>query len=180
MIRFIYILITICCLQSCDRSKEKRDDQQYVATTSQDVQSGNKLDIGSMAPEFSLPDRKGRQVSLSDFRGKYVFLDFWASWCLPCRKENPDLVRVYNKFKGQNFEMLGIAFDKKREKWIDAIQSDGLEWPQVSDLKYFDSEMIELYSIVNVPTTMLVDPEGKIVAMNLHADELENLLSKLL
>jgi peroxiredoxin len=89
-------------------------------------------------------------------------------------------VKVYNQYRHQNFEILGIAFDKRKDKWIDAIKADGLEWPQVSDLKYFDSEMIELYGIVNVPTTILLDPEGKIVALDLHAIELEKLLGEVL
>ena len=180
MLRLIILLLSIISIFSCSGSKEDRQDTKFEESPSEVVKSVQKLEIGSIAPNFSLPDPDGRLIHLSDFRGKYIFLDFWGSWCLPCRKENPELVKVYNQFKGQDFEILGIAFDKKKDKWIDAIESDGLEWPQVSDLKYFDSEMIGLYNIVNVPTTMLLNPEGKIIAINVHADELEKLLKKLL
>ncbi|MCK5701089.1 MAG: TlpA family protein disulfide reductase, partial [Cyclobacteriaceae bacterium] len=116
--------------------------------------------IGSVAPDFSLPDPDGNMITLNSLRGKYVFLDFWASWCEPCMLENPNLVVVYDKFKDSDFEILGVSFDKKKENWTKAIEHDGLEWEHVSDLKYFDSEMIDLYNIVNVPTTILLDPKG--------------------
>jgi len=141
-------------------------------------QNIKKLAIGSVAADFSLPDVDGKLIQLSSFRGKYVFLDFWASWCQPCRVENPELVKVYDKFKGDHFEILGVSFDKKRENWLKAIEKDGLEWKHVSDLKYFDSEMIQLYNIVNVPTTILLDPEGKIIAKNIHSGELEEILEE--
>lgn len=140
--------------------------------------SVKKLSIGSIAPDFSLPTPDGEIIQQASFRGKYLFLDFWASWCQPCRAENPDLVKVYNKYKGEHFEILGISFDKKRENWIKAIKQDGLEWVHVSDLKYFDSELIQLYNIVNVPTTILLDPQGKIIAKNIHSHELDLILKK--
>lgn len=140
--------------------------------------SVKKLAIGSIAPDFSLPTPEGESVQLTSFQGKYLYLDFWASWCQPCRAENPDLVKVYNKYKGANFEILGVSFDKKMESWIRAIEQDGLEWKHASDLKYFDSEMIQLYNIVNVPTTMLLDPQGKIIAKNIHSRELDLILSE--
>lgn len=132
--------------------------------------------IGSIAPNFSLKNPDGMLVSLSSFRGKYVYLDFWASWCQPCRLENPDLLKVYEKYRGQDFEVLGISFDKKKEAWLKAIAQDKLTWAHVSDLKYFDSEMVDLYNIVNVPTTFLLDPEGVIIAKNIHATELAHIL----
>lgn len=180
MVRLMILFLSIITLFSCGGSKEDRQNAKLEESPSDVVESTQKLQIGSIAPDFSLPDPGGKLIHLSDFRGKYLFLDFWGSWCLPCRKENPELVKIYNQFKDHNFEILGIAFDKKKDKWIDAIESDGLEWPQVSDLKYFDSEMIGLYYIENVPATMLLDPEGKIIAINVHANELEKLLKKLL
>ncbi len=137
-----------------------------------------KLALGAVAPDFSLPDPDGKLIQMSSFRGKYLFLDFWASWCQPCRMENPDLMKVYNKYTRKDFEILGVSFDKKKSHWLKAIELDGLEWVHVSDLKYFDSEMIKLYNIVNVPTTILLDPEGKIIAKNIHSDELESILSE--
>ena len=136
--------------------------------------------IGSVAPDFKLQDPAGKLIHLSSFRGKYVFIDFWASWCQPCRIENPELVKAYEKFKGSQFEILGVSFDRKKERWVKAIEKDGLIWPQVSDLKYLDSEMVALYNITNVPTTFLLDPDGVIIAKNLHATDLENLLEELL
>ena len=141
-------------------------------------QNVKKLAIGSVAPDFSLSNPGGNLMRLSSFRGKYVFLDFWASWCQPCRMENPELVKVYDKFKGAHFEILGVSFDKKRENWLKAIEQDGLEWQHVSDLKYFDSEMIQLYNIVNVPTTILLDPKGEIIAKNIHSQELGAILEQ--
>lgn len=140
--------------------------------------SAKKLTIGSIAPDFSLPTPNGNQIQMTSFRGKYLFLDFWASWCQPCRAENPELVIIYNKYKGEYFEILGISFDKKKENWIKAIEQDGLEWTHVSDLKYFDSELIQLYNIVNVPTTILLDPQGRIIAKNIHSHELDLILKE--
>lgn len=137
-----------------------------------------KLAIGSIAPDFSLPDPDGNLIQLSSFRGKYVFLDFWASWCQPCRTENPELIKVYDKFREDHFEIVGVSFDKRRDYWLKAIEQDGLEWKHVSDLKYFDSEMIQLYNIVHVPTTILLDPQGKIIAKNIHSLELESILKE--
>lgn len=148
--------------------KQLNEQYQYI----------KKLAIGSVATDFSLPGTDGKLIQLSSFRGKYVFLDFRASWCQPCRLENPELMTVYNKFKGEHFEILGVSFDKKRENWLKAIEQDGLEWKHVSDLKYFDSEMIQLYNIVNVPTTIFLDPEGKIIAKNIHSRELEAILEE--
>lgn len=139
-----------------------------------------KVAIGSIAPDFRLPDPEGNMIDLNSMRGKYVFLDFWASWCQPCRMENPELVKVYQKFTGPDFEILGVSFDKKKENWTKAISKDKLTWIHVSDLKYFDSEMLQLYNISNVPTTFLLDPEGRIIAKNIHANELEEILARVL
>lgn len=137
-----------------------------------------RLAIGSVAPDFSLPDPDGNLIQLSSFRGKYVFLDFWASWCQPCRMENPELIKVYDKYRVDGFEIIGVSFDKRRDYWLQAIEQDGLEWKHVSDLKYFDSEMIGLYNIVHVPTTILLDQQGKIIAKNIHSKELAIILEE--
>lgn len=150
---------------------------KYVKEQFQDIE---KLAIGSIAPGFTLPDNTGQPISLSSFRGKYLFLDFWASWCQPCRRDNPKYLSIYNEFSNDNFEILGVSFDRKRENWLKAIEKDGLKWAHVSDLQYFDSKMIDLYNITNVPTTFLLDPDGKIIAKNIHPEELEKILFEIL
>lgn len=160
--------------------KDQLADHWYFQHISDGFYDIVKVAVDSKAPQFTLPDPNGNMISLSSFNGKYVFLDFWASWCQPCRVENPELVKVYNRFNGDNFEILGVSFDKKKESWVRAIKEDNLLWKHVSDLKYFDSEMIDLYNIVNVPTTILIDPKGKIIAKNVHADELAQILLEVL
>ncbi|AMR31403.1 hypothetical protein A0256_08175 [Mucilaginibacter sp. PAMC 26640] len=138
--------------------------------------------IGSMAPDFIQNDVNGKPVSLSSFKGKYVLIDFWASWCGPCRQENPNVVRTYNKYKGKNFTVLGVSLDKEtgRDAWIAAIKSDGLTWTQVSDLKFWKNMAATLYGVQAIPQNFLVDPQGKIVAKNLRGDDLDNKLEELL
>jgi peroxiredoxin len=155
-------------------------DHWYFKQVNQQFQDIKKLALGSIAPDFTLPDSTGQPISLSSFRGKYLFLDFWASWCQPCRRDNPRYLSIYNEFSNDNFEILGVSFDRKRENWLKAIENDGLKWAHVSDLQYFDSEMIELYNITNVPTTFLLDPDGKIIAKNIHPEELKKILFEIL
>ncbi|MBB3186916.1 TlpA disulfide reductase family protein [Microbacter margulisiae] len=137
--------------------------------------------IGAIAPDFTENDPEGHPVKLSDFRGKYVLLDFWASWCGPCRRENPNVVKAYNEFKGKNFTILSVSLDNEngRQDWLDAIKKDGLTWTQVSDLQYWNNAAAQLYHIRSIPQNFLIDPNGKIIAKDLRGDALTNKLSEI-
>lgn len=140
------------------------------------------LKQGLIAPDFSQPDAAGKIVNLSDFRGRYVLLDFWASWCGPCRANNPGLVKLYREFKDRNFTILGISLDEKdgREKWLKAIKNDGLTWPQVSDLRHWDNAVVKLYSVSAVPYNLLIDPQGRIVTLDGSVQDIRKLLHQML
>lgn len=134
----------------------------------------------TMAKEISLPDVNGNTVTLSSFRGKYVLIDFWASWCGPCRAENPNVVAAYQKYKNKNFTILGVSLDKSKDAWLAAIKSDKLTWNHVSDLKFWDSQAAHDYGVQGIPANFLVDPSGKIVAQNLRGPALDAALAQML
>lgn len=143
------------------------------------IEIGKKTNTGVLAPDFVQNDTTGKPVKLSDFRGKYVLLDFWASWCAPCRAENPNLLAAYNKYSARNFTILGVSLDDEngRRAWLGAVKHDNLPWTQTSELKGFSSKAAVLYGVTAIPMNFLIDPKGKIIARNLRGEELEKKLS---
>ena len=136
--------------------------------------------VGEVAPEITLKNPNDTLVSLSSLRGRYVLIDFWASWCGPCRQENPNVVRVYNKFKDKGFTIYSVSLDKDRTPWLKAIEKDGLTWTHVSDLKYWQSAAAQTYGVSGIPATFLLDKEGRVIAKNLRGEALEQKLTEVL
>lgn len=153
-------------------------EKQVSAGSGGEEENMMTIKVGDIAPDFSLPDPSGKKISLSSFRGKYVLVDFWASWCKPCRMENPNVVKAYQQYKNKNFTILGVSLDKKKEAWVQAIQADGLSWSHVSDLKFWDSAVVPLFGINSIPSNFLLDPQGKVIAANLRGDALEQKLKE--
>ncbi|MFZ5998867.1 MAG: redoxin domain-containing protein, partial [Bacteroidota bacterium] len=164
---------------TASRLKQEWPNSKYTTQFNEMVDQMRVTAIGSKAPEISLPTPNGDTVKLSSFKGKYVLVDFWAKWCGPCRRENPNVVRAYHKYKGNGFEVLGVSLDRSREDWLQAIQEDGLVWTHVSDLKYFDSQAAADYNISAIPFSILVDPNGVIIDKNLRGPRLDKKLAEL-
>ncbi len=144
------------------------------------IELGRKTMVGKQAIDFTQPDTNGNNISLSSFKGKYVLVDFWASWCAPCRKESPNLVKAYEKYRNKNFEILGVTLDENKEKWLKAINDDHYTWTQVGDIKGWENAAARVYGIQGIPFNLLLDPNGVIIARNLRGEALEKKLEEVL
>ena len=139
-----------------------------------------QIRTGEMAPEISLPDASGSIVNLSTFKGKVILIDFWASWCGPCRGANPGVVKLYNKYKVKGFEVFGVSIDAKKDAWLQAVSQDKIEYTQVNDKAGWNSLVAEKYAVNQIPTSFLLDKTGKIIAVDLEGKQLENKIKELL
>ena len=163
------------------RDQVARMEQQLAAMKAQEEQMArldNLIPVGSEAPDFTQPTPDGKQLSLSSLRGKVVLIDFWASWCKPCRMENPNVKRVYDQYKGKGFEILGVSLDREKGAWTQAIAQDGLPWKHVSDLAFWNNAAAQQYGVSSIPYTVLVDKDGKVLGKNLRGPALEEKLAE--
>jgi peroxiredoxin len=177
-----FSLLIFCACETTHQEKRQSSSTTTEATTVSQT-SGNSdigLKVGQQAPDISLPDQTGNIKTLSSLRGKYVLLDFWASWCGPCRFENPNVVRLYQKYQDKNFTILSVSLDSDEKSWLRAIEADGMEWNHVSDLKKWESSIIPVYHLDAIPMTYLLDDKGIIIGKNLRGADLENKLAEVL
>jgi peroxiredoxin len=152
---------------------------EYVVKLKEIVQEQKKTAVGAMAPDFTMNDTEGKPVQLSSLKGKIVLVDFWASWCGPCRQENPNVVKLYQQFHSKGFEILGVSLDKTKEDWVKAIKDDNLTWIHVSDLQFWQNTAARLYGVNAIPQSFLLDKDGKIIGKGLRGEQLAKKLSEL-
>ncbi len=153
--------------------------EQQRAQEEQQAKLANLLNPGSEVPEINLSTPEGPPLALSSLRGKYVLIDFWASWCKPCRAENPNVVRMYNKYKNKGFDIYSVSLDKNKDAWVNAINQDGMTWKHVSDLAFWNSAAARTYGVSSIPFTVLIDKEGKVIATKLRGPALEAKLKEI-
>jgi peroxiredoxin len=158
----------------------KMDGSVFLNQVDSLIERLSHLQPGELAPDFALPDSLGNEVKLSQFRGHYTLVDFWASWCPDCRKDNPNIVAAYERFHDKGLQILGVSLDRERDPWLNAIAKDGLTWTHVTDLQSWKSPIAELYAIRWIPTTYLLDPDGRIVVMGLDGEALQEKLAEVL
>lgn len=152
---------------------------EYVVKLKELVQEQKKTAIGALAPDFTMNDTEGKPVQLSSLKGKIVLVDFWASWCGPCRQENPNVVKLYQQYHGKGFEILGVSLDKTKEDWLKAIKDDNLTWIHVSDLQFWQNAAARLYGVNAIPQSFLLDKDGKIIGKGLRGEQLAKKLMEL-
>lgn len=182
--KFIFLISAFALLFiSCEENKQK---SVYDETQSPDepkgevIADGVGIEPGNTAPDISLPDPEGNIIKLSSLRGKYVLLDFWASWCGPCRREVPFVKEAYDSFRNKGFEVYGVSLDANKPDWVRAIKDWELNWIHVSDLGYWNSSVVPKYQLQGIPATFLLDKEGKIIARDLRGPQLKMKLEEIL